>query len=235
MYTKIQNLPIIQAPIFKEESWLTHGFGIKDISAEQYLDGLRIGNALLPKTEQPHGKKVHRLQKDYKGDLLEGDAFVTDQSGLFCFVRTADCLPILIADTKQHVVGAVHAGWKGTAAGVLLETLACFKKEYGSKSEDLKIAVGPSIGARCYEVGEEVVGALKEANLYPRPWVEAGRPGKWYLDIAYANMHLLERAGVKRDQIYLSLACTACDLEKFHSYRKEKGKLGEQVNFIMIK
>jgi len=247
----LQSFPLIQAPFLSQYDWLVHGFGLKDITIEDYLKALKLPQVVIPKTHQPHGNKVHLLRSDAKvhgpgpkGDpsgstvhspLLEGDAFVTDQASVVCWVRTADCLPILIVDIKKKVVGAVHAGWRGTAAKIILETLKTFQNHFKSSVADLRVALGPAICGRCYQVGMDVAHAFEKAGLFPAPWIEESSRGRWHLDIAYANLHLLEEAGLRREQIYTSLACTACDLEKFRSFRKEGGKKGEQVNFVLIR
>lgn len=239
MLTTIETLPIIQAPLLKEIPWLLHGFGTKDISLEKYLDLFRVSKVWTPKTKQVHESTVHFLQysssENNEAKVLEGDAFVTNQAGVVCFVRTADCLPILLVDVSNRVVGAVHAGWKGTADKILLKTIELFEKKWGSEVKNLKIALGPAIGGHCYWIREDVKETFEEKGLYPGPWMEQVTPKQWFLDIACANLHLLERKGVPRGNIYLSLACTACDLKRFHSFRKEGGKKGEQVNFIMIR
>lgn len=235
MLTKIKSLPLIQGKVFENEDWLVHGFGLKDIPIEKYLGAFDIPRTSIPKTKQVHGNKVYCWQSALPdpGMVFEGDAFLTDQSGLVCFVKTADCLPVLIADPKKGVVGAIHAGWRGMVNAVIAATLEQLKKKWGSDFKDLKVALGPAIGGHCYRVGGDVISAMEKAGLYPGPWVEERDRNHWYLDIAFANLHQLEKAGVQRGNIYLSLACTACDLSKFHSFRKEEGKLGEQVSFIV--
>ena len=235
MLTKIDSLPIIHAPQLQRLDWLVHGFGIKDITIESYAEATGLKNLSIPKTHQPHGNTVLCFRSSVLGPVLEGDAFVTKEPGMVCWVRTADCLPILLADPKNKAVGAVHSGWKGTAEQVVLETVAAMKKSFGTDPKDLIAALGPAIGGRCYQVGVDVAEAFKKTPLYPGPWLEEVDRGHWYLDIAFANLHLLETAGLRKENTYLSLACTSCDLEKFHSFREEKGKKGEQVSFIMVR
>ena len=245
MLTSIQTLPIIQSPIFNSFDWLVHGFGIKDITIEQYVKALGLKETQIPKTHQPHGNAVHFLTTKKKthgpwsivhGPILEGDAFITMEPGIVCWVRTADCLPILLVDPKHRAVGAVHSGWKGTTEKVVLAAIDAMKKEYKTAPKDLKVALGPAIGGHCYLVQKNVVREFKEAGLYPGPWMDLIDSNKhWFLDIAFANLYLLETAGVSREQVYLSLACTACDLERFHSFRKEGEKKGEQVSFILVR
>ncbi|MDP2599962.1 MAG: peptidoglycan editing factor PgeF [Deltaproteobacteria bacterium] len=236
MLTQLASLPIIQAPQLQKFDWLLHGFGLKDISIENYICEAGLKNPIIPKTHQPHGNTVHVLgpRSMVHGPVLEGDAFVTKEPGMVCWVRTADCLPILLADPKNKAVGAVHSGWKGTAGQVVLETIAAMKKSFGTDPKDLIAALGPAIGGRCYQVGVDVVEAFKKTGLCPGPWMEEVDRGHWYLDIAFANLHLLKTAGLRKENTYLSLACTSCDLEKFHSFREEKGKKGEQVSFVAM-
>lgn len=229
MLQTIQSLPVIHAPILEKESWLQHGFGLKDVTIENYLKAYGLRTA-IPQTNQTHGCTVHILGS--KNIPLDGDAFLTDQSGVVCWVRTADCLPILIADPQNQVIGAVHAGWRGTASKIVLAALEKMQAKWGSRPQDLKVALGPAIGGQCYQVGPDVVAQFEKAGLHAGAWMEKIDRRHWFLDIAFANQAMLEEAGVLRERIYLSLACTACDLEKFHSFRKEKGKKGEQVSFI---
>lgn len=235
MFALFNALPIIQAPLLQGENWLCHGFGIKDISIERYLDALGLAKIIVPETKQPHGNRVHVLQAEKQSSVLVGDAFLTDRSSLVCWVRSADCIPILLADSKHHVVGAVHAGWRGTAEKVILKTVEVMVEQWQISPANLKVALGPAIGGRCYPVGTVVAQAFSDAQLNPGDWIEKAWNDRWFLDLAFANLELLLRAGVPRERIYLSLACTACDTEKFASYRREGEKRGEQVSFIVKK
>src|SRR3989338_7365696 len=115
MLTKIDSLPIIHALQLQRLDWLVHGFGIKDITIESYAEATGLKNLSIPKTHQPHGNTVHVFgpqTMDHGQRTLEGDAFVTKEPGMVCWVRTADCLPILLADPKNKAVGAGHFGGK---------------------------------------------------------------------------------------------------------------------------
>lgn len=234
MLEKIDSLPIISAPFFKDLDWLSHGFGLKEIAVEKYLKALGICEAEIPSTKQVHGHKIHCLTgKEGRQKILEGDGFLTDQPQVVCVARTADCLPVLMVDVKNRAVGAVHTGWRGTVEKIVVQAIDAFKNHWKSSLQNLKIALGPAIGGHCYRVGADVVKALKEAGLYPGPWIEERDRNQWYLDIAFANMHLLEKAGVPKENIYISLACTVCDPKKFRSFRRDGIKEEGQVNFIV--
>lgn len=238
MLTSIQSLPVIQVPLLQQYDWLVHGFGLKDVTMEQYADAFGCAGAVIPQTAQIHGKKVHVVGKGGSGGFpgkLDGDALVTAAPRYVCWVRSADCLPLLLVDPVHRAVGAIHAGWRGTAQKVVLETIQTMQREWKSDPADLKAALGPCIGGRSYRVGSDVAAAFREAGLYPGPWLEEIDRDHWYLDIAFANLHLLQTAGVPRESIYLSLACTASDTGRFHSFRAERGKKGKQVSFVMIR
>lgn len=232
MLIHVESLPLIQAPLLQAEDWLTHGFGLKNISIERYLGVLGFSEAHVSETQQTHGRQIHIISGKTR---LEGDAFLTDQPGLVCHVRSADCVPILLADLKHHVVGAVHAGWRGTAQKIVHAAIETMQGRWQTEPADLKAAIGPAIGGHCYEVGEEVAKAFAQARFEQGDWMEEIWHDRWYLDLAFANSHLLRQAGVPGKQIYVSLACTACDLAKFASHRKAGKRTGRQISFIMIR
>jgi purine-nucleoside/S-methyl-5'-thioadenosine phosphorylase / adenosine deaminase len=99
------------------------------------------------------GAREGRLETAEGKAVLEGDGLVTDVPGVLLAVGTADCVPVLVVDVEKRVVGAFHAGWRGTVAGIVEKGVATMMAEYGSRAEDLVAAVGPSIGACCYTVG----------------------------------------------------------------------------------
>lgn len=153
-----------------------------------------------------------------------GDALIENQPGLAIGVKTADCVPILLADPVQRVVAAVHAGWRGTAAAIAATAIRRMASEYGSKPEDIQAAIGPSIGACCFEVGPEVArqfGVLA--------------PGRVHLDLRAINAGQLEAAGVDRAHIAISEECTRCLPEKFHSFRRDGEAAGRMISWIRIK
>lgn len=151
------------------------------------------------------------------GCVGEGDALVTDQPGIAVSVRTADCFPILLVDARGQVVAAVHAGWRGTADHVVTEAL----RKMGIAPRDVYAAIGPGIGACCYEVGADV------ARLFGRE--TAGR-----IDLAEANRRQLLEAGVPDDRIEVLGACTYCDPDRFHSYRRDPKVAGRMISYIQI-
>jgi YfiH family protein len=151
----------------------------------------------------------------------EGDALITAQPGLALSVRTADCLPVLLADTVHRAVAAVHAGWRGTAAGVVVEALRQLKVVSGAEPAHVFAAIGPGIGACCYEVGDEVARRF-------------GLHGTIHLDLAAENLRQLIKAGLPREQIDILGFCTACDAQRFYSWRRDREREGRMISFIKI-
>ena len=115
--------------------------------------------------------------------LGEGDALLEDQPGSVVAVKTADCIPILLVDERRRAVAAVHAGWRGTAARIAADAVAAMGERFGTRPEDLHAAIGPGIGACCYEVGPEVAAQF-------------GGQGRGHIDLTAANRRQLEEAGV---------------------------------------
>jgi hypothetical protein len=161
---------------------------------------------------------------------LVGDAVITDRDDILAGVRTADCVPILLYDGNAGVAGAVHAGWRGTAKGILKAAIGAFIEEFGCKAEDLSIALGPSIRGCCYVVGEEVVEAVTSATGSGDYTI--AKNGGTYVDLVRANTAQALSLDVRPENIWASDSCTSCDSERFYSYRKEGTKRGSQGAFI---
>jgi hypothetical protein len=206
--------------------------------------GRAIGAESLALARQVHGRHVVVVREGAPGfgDRPEADAFVSNATTVGVAVRVADCVPLLIADRTTGIVAAVHAGWRGTAARVAVAAVEALSREFGSQPADLIAAIGPSIGACCYEVGTELVDAFAAAGheryLIDRWFVSPPPPRgshertKLRLDVAGANRDQLVLAGVPEQQIHLSGLCTAMHLEVFTSYRSEKDKAGRLVGAI---
>lgn len=211
-----------------------HGFGTKGVRIEGYLRALGHREFSVPETHQIHGAVVHCIPG--AGPLrLEGDAFLTDRPGCVCHVRTADCVPILLSDPTRRVVGAVHSGWRGLAAGVIAAAIARLRAAYQVRPGDLRAAIGPAIGPCCYDIGEDVISALERA-AFPIDRVACVSGGsKWRLDLVRCAVLEFERQGVPPTQIDMAGVCTHCVPEGFHSYRRDRSDPGRQVSFIVLR
>jgi len=146
-------------------------------------------------------------------------------------VVTADCVPILMYDSKNHVVSAVHAGWKGTKDKIVIKTLFEMRKKYNSNPADIIVGIAPAIGKCCYEVDEDVAKYFFDISQS----FKKKENNKYMLDLPYINQQQLLSVGVLGQNIELSNICTACNVDNFFSYRKEKGCSGRFMSLIGLK
>ena len=169
--------------------------------------------------------------------LIEADGMVTSSPGVMLGVKTADCVPVLLADTRQRVVAAIHAGWRGTAAGIVEQGVAKMSDEFGSRMEDLVGAVGPSIRACCYTVGEEVRTAFEARYRYAGDLFEEDGDGL-KVNLWDANRKQMVDAGLRPERVSVLAECTACarvrGRRKYFSHRAEKGFTGRGLGAIGI-
>jgi YfiH family protein len=198
----------------------------------------------LVTVRQVHGAVVHRVERGSGAlatsegkAILQGDGLVTSEAGLMLGVQTADCVPVLMADTRTRAVGALHAGWRGTVARIVEEGVATMAREFGSKPEDLIAAVGPSIGPCCFEVGEEVQAEFERAFPYARQLFPEVAGGKPRVDLWEANRRQLLAAGLVPEAISVVGECTVCSRtaegrRRFFSHRAELGVTGRMLNVI---
>jgi YfiH family protein len=180
---------------------------------------------------QVHSRKVVCAQSPRPIDQphIKADAILTDRPDITLFMRFADCVPILLYDPRRGVIGVVHAGWQGTVIGVAAAAVEEMQNEYRSNPAEILAAIGPSVCAKHYEVGEEVVSQVRQAFGTDAPKVlshsmDGMSQGKKNFDLWTANRLILERSGV--EQIEMADICTACHPEDWYSHRAEKGKTG---------
>jgi YfiH family protein len=177
------------------------------------------------RSNQVHGDSVLLARE---GGNYEGyDAHITNQRGVFLAVSIADCTPILIYDAAHHAVGAVHAGWRGTAKSVLYKTLLKMQETFGTTGEACFAFIGACISGEHYEVGEEVAAHFPtEVKRYD------DARGKFLLDLKAANRLQLEAFGVPTAQIEISPHCTYKEHNRFFSFRHSKGRTGRMFALI---
>ncbi|MDX2153155.1 MAG: peptidoglycan editing factor PgeF [Bryobacteraceae bacterium] len=178
--------------------------------------------------KQIHSDRILRV-----GDRLhacEGDALITSHRGTYVAVKTADCVPILIADPVSRAVAAIHAGWRGTVLNIAAKTVRRLESEFSASTQNLLVAIGPCIGGCCYEVGPEVAEQFQE--LLPE---REDLRGRTRIDLAAVNVRQLQEAGIPPDQISLADECTLCSLTgDFHSYRRDKERAGRMLSVIGV-
>lgn len=190
---------------------------------ESIADLWQVHSADVVVVDRPHGE-------DYESE--KADALITNNPAATLLLRFADCVPILLFDPVRHVVGVVHAGWKGTLLKAPAAAVRAMTATYGSRPADIRAGIGPSIGPCHYEVGPEVVAQTRaafpgsDALLLPRN-------GRQHLDLWAANALALRETGV--EQIETSALCTACRTDDFFSHRGEQGKTGRFGALIALR
>lgn len=170
-----------------------------------------------------------------KSVRYEADALITDVPGLALTVFTADCLPILLYDPDRAVIAAVHAGWRGTALGLVEKTVENMVNHYGCNAESILAAIGPGISACCFETHEDVPNAMTEAlGSAALRFIEVREDGKFKVDLKGLNALRLERMGVRAANIALNEECTACLHDKYWSHRYTRGERGSMAAVISL-
>jgi YfiH family protein len=209
-----------------------------DSVAENRRRITRAAGAPLYVATQVHGADIARVRAgDAAADVASWrvDGLVTESNNVALVVLVADCVPALVADPRTGAFAAVHAGWRGTLAGVLPAAVRALAEHFGARPADLRVALGPAIGPCCFEVGPEVVEAFEAGLPGARAagvFVDAVAGGRPHLDLKTANRLLLERAGVDPIAIDVGPECTASDPGRFFSYRRDRGMTGQHLGFI---
>jgi len=279
---RARGLQVVQSPALGKLGWLAHGFSTRT-GGESVVEGNRALNLGFTEWDGRERVAANRAKfvatigadkmplvtlRQFHSDVIyvaaapcaeapKADALITDIPGLLLGVQTADCVPILLADTRRRVVAAIHAGWRGTLARIAAKTLGQMRMQFGTRARDVVAALGPAIGQCCYEVGPEVAQAFA-AQFPPAaewfggpfeqlahgeeplwlPWLTMMPPGhvppppRVQLDLRASNRWQLIDAGVPEKQITVSDLCTACRTDLLFSYRKEAAKTGRLMAVI---
>ncbi len=161
------------------------------------------------------------------------DALITNEPGVGLVVFTADCTPILLYDPEKKAVGAIHAGWRGTAAGIAEKAVNAMVSTYGCNPKNIRAAIGPNISQCCFETDRDVPDAIVAAlgATSAAPFIRQ-QGNKFYVNLKALNAHFLDRAGVT--SIEISQACTACESRTYWSHRVTGGKRGAQGAIIIL-
>ena len=277
-------MQVLQSLALGKLGWLAHGFSTRTGGAS-VVDGKTALNLGFTDWDERERVAANRAKfataigaekmplvtlRQFHSDVIyvaaapcaeapKADALITDTPGLLLGVQTADCVPILLADTRLRVTAAIHAGWRGTLTRIVAKTLGRMRMQFGTRPSDVVAALGPAIGQSCYEVGPEVAQAFA-AQFPPAaewfdgpfeqlahgeeplwlPWLTMMPPGhvppppRVQLDLRASNRWQLMDAGVPEKQIAVSDLCTACRTDLLFSYRKEAGKTGRLMAAIGI-
>lgn len=194
------------------------------------------GDWLLTGCWQMHGVEVRiiRDSDDARRDTEHCDALVTNVPRTLLGVKTADCVPIILADARTGACAAVHAGWRGTLASILSRAIERMATEYGTRPSDLRAAIGPAALGCCYEVGAEVIDAFRKNFPQADDLFTPTRTGHALVDLQRANREQLIEVGVEPDRIHTAPLCTMCRTDLFFSYRREKSLHGRTGRLMSV-
>jgi YfiH family protein len=282
-------LTILRADSLEGISWLVHGFSTRvggfskfyggdalnlgftkgdsradvERNREAFLKTIRAARDTnqvgpLVTLRQVHSDLIHCVSGAPDHPLV-GDGLVTNTAGVLVAVQTADCLPVILVDTKQRAVGVFHAGWRGTIKRIVEKGVGEMRRWFGSRSQDIRAAIGPGIHKCCYEVGDDIRSKfesqfayaadlfheIKESDpireKYPLLFLSARPPGhselprKLFLDLVEANRRQLLAVGVQAKNITASELCTSCRRDILFSYRAEQGNTGRALGAAGIR
>ena len=183
---------------------------------------------------QVHSSKIIDADKlenfsSWLDKKIEADGVVTSKKNIMLTILTADCMALLAYDDKNKIIGAAHAGWRGTKDNIV-KNMIDFMVKKGAKIENIKVALSPCIKSCCYEVGEDVAKHFFE---FEDAIVKTGEK-KWHLDISIVNKLKLLDLGIKEENIELNNTCTSCNSQDYFSYRKECGCSGRFISYIAM-
>jgi len=191
--------------------------------------------------DQVHGTFVHNVtvadckQDPYTKIGLQGDGLMTAIPGIALVVFASDCIPVLLYDPKRRVIAALHAGWRGTAAGIVTKAVEQMKQIYGSDPADILAAIGPGIDKCCFETHEDVPNAMTAALAgNSLPFIQLKENGKFSVDLKGINARRLELAGLSPDHIAACPECTCCQPERFWSHRRQGTQRGSMAAVIQL-
>jgi YfiH family protein len=198
-----------------------------DLQPHQLLTVQQVHGTDVLVVDQPNPDLSHFLQ-------VECDAVITNQPGMMIGVLVADCFPVLLHDPLKQVAGVVHVGWRGAAAGILGKTVKAMAASFGCRAADLTAAIGPGIGAHKYEVDRQVREAFRAGAGHWEAIAAEVDLGKWHLDLRHSCQLQLAEAGVPEGAVDVAEECTCCHREMLFSYRRDAGKTGRQMGFVLL-
>lgn len=218
-------------PRLEQIAYLVHGFGTAERKETDFRKSLEGKDFRILHLKQVHSNIVHFVDK-IPDENLRGDAVVTALPHLLLVIKTADCLPVLMAEESKRIIAAVHCGWRGTQKKVIQRTIKGMESHYGCQPSSLLVAFGPCIGPDCYEVGEDVRRSYEKAGLASEIFRNhPSREGKYFLDLRKATRLQLLSLGVKKENLYGIDSCSHC-CDFLPSYRRDGKSKTRMESFI---
>jgi len=224
----------ISPPPFDQQNFGI-GLGDEEHHIEQNLNNL-IHTASLPgaphQSDQIHGVDILQCSGAGRMHDQQADILITTQRGVALAVRTADCLPILLADPQAGVIAAVHAGWRGSANNIVQRAVRAMI-QHGAEQEQLLAWLAPCIGPCCFAIGADTAKALQQSVDGTATWLTC-TTGGMHADLHEINRLQLRDAGISNTRIEINRACTVCDAARFFSFRRDHGMTGRHLAVVAI-
>lgn len=226
---------------------LNMAFNKKDKRENVEENYRRVAKALGIDTEnmvlsnQVHDNKIHIVTEADRGkgiykqsDIIGIDGLMTDKPDVALVTFYADCVPVFLFDPVKRVIALVHSGWRSTLKEISKEAVIKMKKEFGCDQSDIEVAIGPSIGQCCFEVGEEVYEEFINTFKWCEPYCKKVQD-KWFIDLHSIIKTSLKTEGIEEDKILIAGVCTKCNKDVFFSHRGDNGKTGTLTAIMQIK
>lgn len=224
---------------------LNLGFGSGDQPAQVDANRGALARAfglephLLLTVNQVHGSEILVIDQPNPEvshfQRVDSDAIIINQRNILVGILVADCFPVILYDRKHHAAGVIHLGWRGTACGLLGRTVAAMQEIFGCQPGDLCAAVGAGIAAHSYEVDRPVRDAFRQGTDQWGRIAKEVSLGRWQLDLQASILLQLDGAGIDRKAVDVVTECTCCHKETFFSYRRDKGRTGRQMGFVLLR
>lgn len=232
-----------EAPAEGDLGYTPHNdHAVIDDNRDAFLRSVGVDPLALTLGRQVHGTTVAQVRSADRGrgrpPRFDGfpatDALVTDACDVALGTVVADCVPLLVYDTRRHVLGVAHAGWRGTVGLIARNVVVALQANFGSQPADLVAGIGPSIGPCCYEVGADVLDAWGDSGVSHLETAVVRRGEAYHFDLWTANQLQLVEAGLPSSQIEVSQICTRCEYERFFSYRGARAGLGTAGRMMLV-
>lgn len=215
----------LQSRVEANRAVVARSFGLEP---HLFLTVRQVHGSEILVIDQPNPEVTH-FQR------VESDAIITNQRHVLLGILVADCFPVILYDRSKHVAAVIHLGWRGTAAGLLERTVLAMCEIFGCRPADINAGIGPGIAAHSYEVDRPVRDLFRQGTDNWSRIAREVRLGHWQLDLQKSIVLQLDKAGVERAAVDTVAECTCCHKETFFSYRRDKGKTGRQMGFVMLR
>jgi YfiH family protein len=237
---KVEGVSFLQFSNLKKEHWLTRKpFDMHQVNAsynsQKFQKLFELEHQVVFPIQEHTDNICTVNHANINSDFPDCDALITNEKNIPIAVRTADCVPVLLEDSKVGVVAAVHAGWRGTVQNIVGKTIEKMIKDFDCNPKDIFVGIGPSISPSVYEVGEEVYQSFYESN-YPNDlfFKQKNQKGKYLLDLWAANMWQIEQNDIPKSNVEISKMCTFTQNKRFYSARRDTINTGRMAAIIKL-